>query len=66
VEFLRNLHEGESKVEFPVELLFCKVVSSFRNFKKHLPWWVMVNQAKKGKVIQLSNLPLKHGKGGLA
>ncbi|MCU6601851.1 hypothetical protein OCO53_15365 [Peribacillus frigoritolerans] len=45
---------------------FCKVVSSVRNFKKHLLWWVMVNQAKKGKVIQMSNLPLKHGKGGLA
>jgi len=24
--------------------------------------WMMLNQAKKGKVIQMSNLPLKHGR----
>jgi len=62
VEFLRNLHEGQSKVEFPVELLFAKW--SLRS----ICYGVGDGQSsyKKGKVIQMSNLPLKHGKGGLA
>jgi hypothetical protein len=63
VEFLRNLHEAQSKVEFHVDS-FLQMVALLGTFRSICDGMDDGNQAKKGNVIQMSNLPLKHEKGG--